>query len=98
MLQHVPSNRLPCSSEVLGDDVSDHICFTMAVLGFADILPEVDGLHVLDGQDALGHSCGVACASLHQSPGSVHMNWALVLMRQNQILQATHFLPLLSWG
>lgn len=76
---------LPCPSEVYGDDVSDNNCFTMAVLGFADILPKVDGLHVLDGQDALRHSCRVTCTSLNQPPGSVYMNWALVLQNKSTI-------------
>lgn len=85
MLQYVASNYLPCYSEVFGDDVADHSCFTVAVFGFADILPEVDGLHVLDGQDALRHSRRVTCAPLNQPPGSVRMNWALVLQNKSAV-------------
>lgn len=51
----------------------------MVVLGSADVIPKVDGLHVLDGQDARRHPCRLARASLNQSPGSVSMNRALLL-------------------
>lgn len=72
-------------SEPLGDDVGDHNCFTVAVLGFADIRPKVDGLHVLDGQDARRRPCDVTCASLNQPPGSVRVHWALILQNKSTI-------------
>lgn len=79
MLQYLSSNHPSCSSEVFGDDVGHHDCFTVPVLGFADIIPKVDGLHVLDGQDGLGHSRRLARASLNQPPGGMSVNWAPVL-------------------
>lgn len=84
----LPSNHLPGSSEVFGDDVRHHDCCPMAVLGFADILPEVDGLHVFNGQDALRNACGVTCTSLHQPPGSVCVNWPLVLQSEEHNLRS----------
>lgn len=51
----------------------------MLVLGFAGVGAVVDGLHVLHSQDTLGQSGGPARASVDQPPGSVDVNWPLVL-------------------
>lgn len=64
---------------LFGDDVGRHNCLTMLVLGFADIGPKVDGLHVFYSHDALGDPRGVAHASVNQPPGSLDVNWAIVL-------------------
>lgn len=66
-----------------GDDLSGHDGLAMLVLGFAGVGAVVDGLHVLHRQDTLGQSGGPTRASVHQPPGSVNLNWPLVLLGVN---------------
>lgn len=53
----------------------------MLVLGSAHVPPEVDGLHVLDGDDALGDARRVAHASVHQPPGGLDVSGTLALWK-----------------
>lgn len=83
MYIHVDSIRprwLVCSMlGLLGDDVGCHNCLTMLVLCFTDVVSKVNGLHVVYSHDALGDPRGVAHTSVNQPPGSVDVNWTVVL-------------------
>lgn len=54
----------------------------MLVLGFADVVSKVDGLHVLHTEDALGDACRVAHPSVDQPPRRLNVNRTLVLDRE----------------
>ena len=69
----------PPSLRLFGDDVGRQDRLTVLVLGFTDVVSEVDGLHVLYGHDALRHPRGVARPSVNQPPGRLDVNWTAVL-------------------
>lgn len=50
---------------LFGDNAGRHNCLTVPVLGFTDVVSEVDGLHVFYCQDALGHPSDVTHASVN---------------------------------
>uniref|UniRef100_A0A3B4YRN2 Uncharacterized protein n=1 Tax=Seriola lalandi dorsalis TaxID=1841481 RepID=A0A3B4YRN2_SERLL len=47
------------NSGLFGDDVDCHDRLTVLVFGFTDVVPKVNGLHVLYSHDTLGDPCGV---------------------------------------
>lgn len=71
--------------ELLGEDVGHHTSLSVLVLGFTDVVPKVDGLQVLDSQDALGDPGGVAHPSVDQPQGHVDVNWTVVLHNETKI-------------
>lgn len=71
---------------LFGDDVGPHSCLTMLVLGFTYVVSKVDGLHVLYSHDALGDPRGVAHTSVNQPPGSLDVNWTVVLRQKPNLI------------
>lgn len=63
---------------LFGDDARCHNGLSMRVLDFTHVVPEVDGLHVLHGHDALRDPRGVGHASLNQPPGGLDVDRTLV--------------------
>lgn len=59
---------------LFGDEVGRHDRLTAWVLGFADVVSKVNGLHVLYSHDTLGDPRDVAHTSHNQPPGSVYVN------------------------
>uniref|UniRef100_A0A3B4UCM5 Uncharacterized protein n=1 Tax=Seriola dumerili TaxID=41447 RepID=A0A3B4UCM5_SERDU len=57
------------NSGLFGDDVDCHDRLTVLVFGFTDVVPKVNGLHVLYSHDTLGDPCGVGHTPVHQPPG-----------------------------
>lgn len=75
-----PVSRAPWWRSWRGD-CGRHSCLAVYVLGFTDVVTEVDSLHVLHRQDALGDPGGVAHASVHQPPQRLDVNRTLVLQQ-----------------
>uniref|UniRef100_A0A3B5A3E5 Uncharacterized protein n=1 Tax=Stegastes partitus TaxID=144197 RepID=A0A3B5A3E5_9TELE len=70
---------------LFGHDAGRHTRLAVLVLGFTHIVSKVDGLHVLDGHDALRHPGGVAHPSVDQPPGGLDVNWTVVLHRKQTV-------------